>query len=535
MTEQPRTREELYERIRRTSRAEFVLAEMIRLGFWPAAGQMPQDPADEIRRQGDLLRELRDLQQQQRQLKNEKALLKRFRAERLAESRRKREETKQRREAERQARAAAWREKQQQTIVYIGEGDNVSASLSTLTSELDQLQAHNLPVLDTPESLAALLNVSVSELRFLAYNRRVSTVSHYVQFRLPKKTGGTRLISAPLPRLKRVQYAILRRILAPVPLEPAAQGFRPEHSIVTNALPHVGADVVVNIDLKDFFPSITYQRVRALFNRLGYSRAIATLLALLCTEPETVVADLDGKRYFIAQGERYLPQGAPTSPAITNILCRQLDRNLTKLATQCGFRYSRYADDLTFSAQGEAAQNVNKMLWCARHLVKNENLTINEAKTRILRRGRQQEVTGLIVNEKLAVDRTTLRRFRATLFQVEKDGPVGKRWGQGKDVLQSLWGFANFVAMVDPAKGQPLKARVRTLMATYGGNSSASPSQDIPNPTPATVDSDTVPTVPSFNLPPTTPTEQPSKASTTTTPDTPTPDPLTTPPWWKMW
>jgi len=129
-------------------------------------------------------------------------------------------------------------------------------------------------------------------------------------------------------------------------------------AFLTNARNHVGRDVVINLDLKDFFPTLTYARVKGLFEALGYAEAVAIPLALLCTEPMVDEVTLDGERHFIADGPRLLPQGAPTSPAITNLICRRLDRRLVGLARTLGFIYSRYADDLTFSGSGEAVKKI---------------------------------------------------------------------------------------------------------------------------------------------------------------------------------
>jgi len=270
-----------------------------------------------------------------------------------------------------------------------------------------------------------------------------------------------------MPRLKRAQEWVLRNILEKVPVHNAAHGFCRGRSIVSNAAPHVGADVVVNLDLQDFFPTITYRRIRGVFRKLGYSEQVATVLALLCSEPETDAVQLDDRTFHVARGERFLPQGAPTSPAITNLLCRRLDARLSRVADQLGFRYTRYADDLTFSASGESAANVGRILRRARWVVEQEDLRVHPDKTRVWRRGRRQEVTGLVVNQRVNVSRQLLRRFRATLFQIERDGPEGKHWGNSPNVLVSLHGFANFVAMVDPARGRPLRERVRALLRKY--------------------------------------------------------------------
>ncbi len=466
MTDQPQTRQELYDRIRQSSKEEVILDEMIRLGFWLTNGERPNDPADEIRRKGDIYRELEALRAENRLLHDEQALKKQRLKERLAESRRKREETKARREQERQERADAWQERKQHEIPYLG--DRVSGGLNDTTCDLERLKQNNLPEYGTPEQIAAGMGISVGQLRFLAFDRRTSTISHYIRFRIPKKTGGERLISAPMPRLKQAQTWIFQEILNQIPLHLSAHGFRQGRSIVTNARPHVRADVVINLDLKDFFPSVSYRRVKGLFRSLGYSEAAATIFGLICTESDTQAVELDGKTYFVALSDRHLPQGAPSSPALTNLLCRRLDQRLFQMADYFGFTYTRYADDLTFSASEEHLSHIRKILKQASRIVTHEGFTIHDQKTRVLRKSQHQEVTGVVVNEKLNVDRETLKRFRATLHHIEKDGPQGKRWGNGSNLLAEIEGFASYVAMVNPEKGEKLLEQVRRIKKKYG-------------------------------------------------------------------
>lgn len=463
--EQAKTRQELYEQIRaQGGRDLFVLEEMIRLGFWREQSGLPNDPADEIRRAAELQAELNKLRKESRAHHNEETLLKELRKKRLAESRQKQKETKERRERERRQRAENWKLRKEKEIVYLGK--EVSHGLNNLESNAERLEQNNLPVFNSIEDLATAMNVSVGKLRYLAFDRKTSETNHYIHFNLPKKTGGFRKISAPKPDLKAAQAWTLENILTRVKVHEAAHGFLLGKNIVSNAAAHVGAKTIVNFDLENFFPSITYKRVKGVFASLGYSEAVATVLALICTAPETEEIEIDGKIYFVGLGERHLPQGSPASPAISNIIARRLDKSLTKIAESNGFRYTRYADDMTFSTASADAE-ISKLTAQIRFVSEKQGFKINENKTRILRRGRQQEVTGIVVNDKISIDRKTLRKFRAVLHQAETVGLENLRWGNSPDLIAALKGYANFVFMVDKKKGYAFQQQVNRIIEKY--------------------------------------------------------------------
>jgi RNA-directed DNA polymerase len=462
---QPRTRQELYEQIRENGGKDvFVLEEMIRLGFWQTGTGLPNDPTDEIRKIGEINKELDDLRTENRKLHNEQALIKELRKRRLAESRQKQKETKERRKLERLENAEKWKKRKTEEILYLGE--EVSKGLNRLESNTERLQQHNLPNFTTVASLAKAMNITVNKLRFLAYDRKTSEVTHYVHFKMAKKSGGFRLISAPMPELKSAQHWILENILSKIKVHEAAHGFLPEKNIVSNAKPHIGAKVIVNVDLKDFFPSISYRRVKGMFQTYGFSEAIATVFALICTAPTVEEVEIDNKTYFVAIGERHLPQGSPASPWVSNIITKRLDKGLSKIAENLGFKYTRYADDLTFSSENKDAE-VAKLLGQLRYIVDAQGFTVNESKTKILRSGRQQEVTGVVVNEKLSIDRKELRKFRAVLHQAESKGLEELTWGNSPDLVASLRGYANFVFMVDKQKGYVFQQQVRRIAEKY--------------------------------------------------------------------
>lgn len=463
----PRDRRQLYERIARGGKDEVILEEMARLGFWSGDAPRPHDPPDEVRRRGELRARLGALRASAAKLRDLAQLEVELKKQRMAEARRRREETKQRRLGERAAAREETRQQKTRELTYLGAGVSAGLGPGRRESDAARLDAQRLPAAHTAAELAAAIGVPLGELRFLAFAREVSTTTHYRRFTIPKRAGGERVISAPMRRLKRVQRWILDHVLAPLALPEPAHGFRAGRSIVSNAAPHAGAAIVVNVDLRDFFPTVTYRRVKGLFGKLGYSEEVATVLGLLCTEPEIAETTLDGITYYVARGERRLPQGAPTSPAITNALCRRLDRRVAGWAAPHGFVYTRYADDLTLSTKDGAAP-VGACLGFLRRVTAAEGFHVHPDKVRVVRRGRRQEVTGIVVNERPAVPRVELRKFRALLHHLEKDGPAGKTWGSsGADVLTAALGFASFVAMVDPAKGAPLRARVLALRAKY--------------------------------------------------------------------
>lgn len=467
------TRAQLYERLRTSSKDEVVLSEMQRLGFWPADSDAPTVEAALIRREAELTVALQEFGRELRAVQDPVAALKAMHKERMTQARARREATRQRRARERFERAQSWHQRRQHQLLYLGVG--VSAGLNQVHSDAERLAQRALPLLHHASDLAQAMGVSLSELRFLAFERKVSRISHYRRFALPKKTGGERIISAPMPRLKRAQYWILDNLLARAALHPAAHGFVPARSIVSNALPHVGQAVVINLDLKNFFPSIAMPRIKGIFREFGYGEQVATTLALLCTEAPTDEVQVDGETFFVAHGQRALPQGAPSSPALTNILCRRLDARLQGCAAKLGFSYTRYADDLTFSGDAAARKLSGKLLWRVKQIVLDEGFTPHPDKQHVMRSAQRQTVTGIVVNHKPALQRDTLRRFRATLFQVEKDGPDGKQWNGNHNVLTALEGYAHFIKMVDPAKGLPLVQRVRAARARWHHGASPEP------------------------------------------------------------
>jgi hypothetical protein len=344
-------------------------------------------------------------------------------------------------------------------IVHLGEGifwkDAGGPDKWDVAHAEERAAENELPPLDTPQQLAEALGLTVAQLRWLAYHREAATRLHYYRFIIPKRNGQARPIWAPLPKLKAAQHWILRNIVEKLLVHGAAHGFLAGRSILTNAAMHTNSRIVVQMDLQDFFPTVTLPRARGIFRKAGYREQIATLLALLCTESPREVVQLDGTEYFVALGPRCLPQGAPTSPALTNTLCLRLDQRLTGLAKKLGWRYSRYADDLTFSlpAAHKGKPNLGKLLGSVRRIVEDEGFRIHPDKTRVSRSGGRQKVTGLVVNGEGGprVPRKLKRQLRAAAHNLQKGKPLKEG-----DTPVRLAGYAAYVYMSDPRLGTRL-------------------------------------------------------------------------------
>jgi RNA-directed DNA polymerase len=322
---------------------------------------------------------------------------------------------------------------------------------------LKRQEDQGLPELETVGELVEALTDAVPEmnlpmLRWLCYHQDVAKRLHYRHFEIPKKTGGARQIWAPLPSLKAIQRWILENIVEHMPIHGAAHGFVPGRSIFSNAEEHCNSEVLVGIDLKDFFPSFTFPRVKGIFRAYGYKEGISTLLALLCTEAPRRIVELEGEVCYVATGPRALPQGSPVSPALTNVASMRLDRRLSGYALKHGWRYTRYADDLSFSVpRGQSQADVKGLLKTVGEIVQGEGLRVHPSKTHVMGVGRRQEVTGLVVNGE-GTPRVPKER-RAMLRAALHNAQTGKEVELGF-ALEQLMGHAAFVYAAQPELGR---------------------------------------------------------------------------------
>jgi retron-type reverse transcriptase len=368
---------------------------------------------------------------------------------------REREERQRAREQRRQER------KKQDRAAFGEELWGISAQHRDAKLDAAKLGQLGLPVLHNEGELADWLGISLTRLRWFTHDRPAETTWHYTRYVIPKRSGGERVILAPKRELKALQRKVLDGVVARVPTAWAAHGFVRGCSVMTNAAPHIGKQVVLKLDLKDFFPSITFPRVRGLFIALGYPFSVASTLALLSTEYDRESFDRNGTRYYISIGPRHLVQGAPTSPGLANLVAWRLDRRLSGLAAGYGFTYTRYADDLTFS--GDQSEAAAQILSTARRIIGDEHFVLNTAKTRIARPHTRQIVTGLVVNDALATPRPLRRRLRAILHNASKDGLEAQNRAGHQNFRAYLLGMIAFVHAANPGHGAALRASLERI------------------------------------------------------------------------
>lgn len=246
------------------------------------------------------------------------------------------------------------------------------------------------------DRLSEMLGMSVQELENFS--------PQYKHAVIKKRSGGNRLLQMPNGETKRIQRLLLDKLIGRYKTHASCCGFSKGLSIIDNARPHVGRETVIKLDIKDFFPNTGVDRIREFFRNTGWTADAADVLTKL-------VAFDDG-----------LPQGAPTSPAVSNVVNRFMDLRLDALAKKYGMTYTRYADDLTFSSEDYSRTDVHKLLRITGAILKSCGYSLNKRKKRIIRKHRRQSVTGIVVNERLNLSRPTRRWLRSVHHRLESGG-----------------------------------------------------------------------------------------------------------------
>ncbi len=266
---------------------------------------------------------------------------------------------------------------------------------------------------------------------------------HYRTATIPKKSGGVRRLQVPDELLKAIQHQITEVLILPRPISQYAKAYYPGSSTTRNAKHHVGQPVVLKLDILHFFDSICYSDVKDLvFPSEIYAEPLRILLTMLCYHKDA------------------LPQGAPSSPAITNIIMAEFDEIIGRRCNLQGIRYTRYCDDMTFSGNFDP----EPVIAFVQEELKKRGFLLNEQKTRIQRSGTRQSVTGIVVNEKLSIPADYRRKLRQELHYVQKYGVTEHLRRIGSDTpeeiyLQQLLGKVNYVLQVSPDEKAFQKAR----------------------------------------------------------------------------
>jgi RNA-directed DNA polymerase len=320
---------------------------------------------------------------------------------------------------------------------FIKESRKIGFSLPNIQHCLDYAEvlfSHHVPVIYNPSHLSALVGYKKE------YLKKASLFPNYFyrDFEVAKKNGTKRLISEPLPSLKEIQIWILRSILYKIPVSPFAKAYKPNVTLLENLRFHKNQHKIFTLDLENFFPSISAELVEAEFLELGYSKIVSKLLSRLCTR--------NGN----------LPQGAPTSPYLSNLIFKKADAEIASYCKDYKIRYTRYADDMSFSGDFDHEELLKKVT----ETVEKLNLRINAKKTKLMTPNMRQTVTGVVVNQKPQVIFYKRNELRQTLYYIQKFGfeehKIFKKINHN-NYLEHLLGKINFVLQINPKDAEFIK------------------------------------------------------------------------------
>jgi RNA-directed DNA polymerase len=328
-----------------------------------------------------------------------------------------------------------------------------------------------IPSIVSVAGLAAWFRLGFEDLNWLAdlrglarLGKQSSKLDHYNYNVLAKPSGGLRLIEAPRLRLRHLQRAILIGILNQVPAHAAVHGFCHGRSIKTFAQPHTGKQVLLRMDLQNFFPSISGARIQTFFRTLGYPESVADLLGGICTNATPRGVWKSASNAAVSRETRdlyarpHLPQGAPTSPSLANLCFYRADCRLAGLAKSAGATYTRYADDLAFSGGKKFDRSSERFAAHVAAILREEGFTVNHHKTRIMRQGVRQHLAGLTANQSVNVKREDVDCLKAILTNCIRHGADSQN-REGRPSFRShLEGRVAFVESINAEKGKRLRA-----------------------------------------------------------------------------
>lgn len=289
---------------------------------------------------------------------------------------------------------------------------------------------NGLPIIYNTSHLSSLVGYNKT------YLKRASAYTSYFykQHKIPKKNKSIRILNEPLPSLKEIQYWILNNILNKIQISRYTKSYTSGRNIKDHVKYHKGQDFVLTLDIKDFFGNIKFANVNQLFFTLGYSTYVSNLLTKLCCLDDS------------------LPQGAPTSPRLSNIILKSFDDDISEYCKNNNLRFSRYADDLAFSGNSinkdELIQLIEKKLYSISRV-----LTLNKEKTMMMGKNQRQIISGIIVNDKIQVPRDRRDELRQAMFFIDKfglDDHLNHIKCSKANYLKHLLGIANYITFINP-------------------------------------------------------------------------------------
>lgn len=296
------------------------------------------------------------------------------------------------------------------------------------------LHKQRLPILFDVNHFSRLVGYDMHYINGVLRN----SFNYYREFKIKKKSGGDRLISEPLPSLKEIQDWILKNILSRCKVSNSAKAYIRKKSILDNAKPHINKSLVLKLDIKDFFPSISLPKVIGLFRKLKYNKNVSNALARLCCNHGSI------------------PQGSPTSPYISNLIMNHFDKRMEGYCKKNKIKYTRYADDMTFSIKGKF--NPGSIISFVRMVLQEHDFSLNQNKIRLMKSHTRQSVTNLVVNnKKIQVSKNYRKKIRQEIFFIRKFG-LESHIDRAKIIqanyLLHLIGKCNYVLFIDPKNSE---------------------------------------------------------------------------------
>ena len=298
-----------------------------------------------------------------------------------------------------------------------------------------RLNQNKYPIIYSQEHLSNLVGYDQEYLHKISNSQKHC----YKNYSIAKASGGVRVISEPLPSLKEIQRWVLDEILYKHPVSKYAKAYVPNLSIKDNARFHRKQPVVLSLDLSDFFGTIKWFKVYDVFVGIGYSKPVSVMLSNLCTLNKS------------------LPQGAPTSPALSNIICLQIDNRISKYAAKNKIRYTRYADDITLSGN----LDVGAAIKIVSDIVSDYGFKLNNKKTRAMKSSKRQEVTGIVVNENMRVSKDLIKELRHACYYIDKYGlesHIDRNNITQSNYIHHLLGIANYIKFIRPSDKDAIAA-----------------------------------------------------------------------------